>query len=152
MEQIQVQAVSKYAGFWKRFAAYLIDSVILGIVGLIISAIANGAYDPVYMDGAVAYNPGSGMATWILILVGWIYFAVMESSVKQGTLGKIALGIKVTDLNGARISFGRATGRHFAKIISTIIILIGFLMIAWTKQKQALHDKIAKCLVVNKEA
>jgi uncharacterized RDD family membrane protein YckC len=84
------------------------------------------------------------------ITLGWLYFALMESSSKQGTLGKIALGIKVTDLSGNAISFGRATARHFGKILSTIILLAGYLMVAFTAKKQGLHDMIAGCLVVNK--
>ncbi len=80
----------------------------------------------------------------------WLYFALMESSVKQGTLGKMALGIIVTDANGNRISFGRATGRYFGKIISGAILCIGYIMAGFTEKKQALHDMIAGCLVVNK--
>ena len=74
----------------------------------------------------------------------------MESSVKRATLGKMALGIAVTDVDGRRITFMRATGRHFAKMISGLILLIGYLMAAWTKKKQGLHDILAGTLVVNK--
>jgi uncharacterized RDD family membrane protein YckC len=74
----------------------------------------------------------------------------MESSERQATFGKIALGIKVTDLNGDRISFAKASGRHFAKIISAIILLIGYIMAAFDSKKQALHDKMAGTLVLNK--
>lgn len=75
----------------------------------------------------------------------------MENSATQGTLGKLALGIKVTDLNGRRIGFGRATGRHFGKFISTLTLLIGYIMVAFTQKKQGLHDMMAGCLVVNRE-
>jgi uncharacterized RDD family membrane protein YckC len=60
------------------------------------------------------------------------------------------LGIKVTDLNGSRIDFGRATGRYFGKFISSIILFIGFIMVAFTQKKQGLHDILADCLVVNR--
>jgi len=60
------------------------------------------------------------------------------------------LGIQVVDLEGRQISFGRASGRHFAKILSTIILMIGFLMALFTQRKQALHDIIAGCLVVKR--
>jgi len=83
-------------------------------------------------------------------VVGWLYFAMMESSSTQGTLGKMALGIKVTDLNGGQIGFGKATGRYFGKIISALILLIGYIMVAFTEKKQGLHDMMAGCLVVNK--
>jgi uncharacterized RDD family membrane protein YckC len=80
----------------------------------------------------------------------WLYFALMESSAHQATLGKMALGIIVTDMQGQRLTFGRATGRFFAKILSGCMIYIGFIMAAFTERKQALHDMIASTLVVRK--
>ena len=84
------------------------------------------------------------------ILIGWLYSALLESSPNQATVGKMALGIKVTDLDGERISFGRATGRHFGKILSFLILCIGYLMVAFTERKQGLHDLMAGTLVVDK--
>jgi uncharacterized RDD family membrane protein YckC len=135
-----------YAGFWKRFGAAIIDGFILIVVGFVIGALIDFAYgfSPGISEGASAWGNLVG------IIVGWLYFAIMESSSKQGTLGKMALGIKVTDLSGDAISFGRATIRHFSKIISTILLLVGYLMVAFTARKQGLHDMIARCLVVNK--
>jgi serine phosphatase RsbU (regulator of sigma subunit) len=86
------------------------------------------------------------------LIVPWIYSAIMESSAKQATLGKMALGIVVTDLEGKRISFIKATGRHFCKIISILSLFIGFFMAGFTKQKQALHDKLANCLLLLRES
>jgi uncharacterized RDD family membrane protein YckC len=86
----------------------------------------------------------------ILIAGQWLYFALMESSSKQASLGKMALGIIVTDIEGKRISFGKASGRYFGRILSAIIIYIGYLMIAFTEKKQGLHDMLANTLVVNK--
>ena len=83
-------------------------------------------------------------------ILGWLYYALMEGSAKQATLGKMALGIVVTDTQGRRVSFTRATGRYFGKIISGIILYIGFIMIAFTEKKQGLHDIMADCLVVVK--
>jgi len=80
-------------------------------------------------------------------LVSWIYEAALESSSYQATLGKMALGLKVTDLAGNRISFARATGRHFAKYVSGMIFFIGYIMAGFTERKQALHDMIAGTLV-----
>src|SRR3972149_5282617 len=74
------------------------------------------------------------------LIMHWLYFSIMESSSKQGTIGKMALQLKVTDINGNRISFLRATGRHFGKIISGITLCIGYIMAAFTDRKQALHD------------
>jgi uncharacterized RDD family membrane protein YckC len=140
-----------YAGFWKRFAALFIDTIVSifigGVVGLaaaLLIGFGAEAEDGADLDGIRV------TANLFGLVAGWIYFAAMESSSKQGTLGKMALGIKVTDLDGNRISFGRASGRYFAKFISGFILLIGYFMAAFTKKKQALHDKIAGCLVVNK--
>jgi len=136
-----------YAGFWKRFAASFIDGIIMLVGGFAVGMVV----------GLIMVS--GGMTDELLLtlagnLVGlsfaWIYFAGMESSSTQGTLGKMALGIKVTDLDGNRIGFGRATGRHFSKIISTISLMIGYLMVAFTQKKQGLHDMMASCLVVNK--
>jgi uncharacterized RDD family membrane protein YckC len=120
-------AKRKYAGFFLRFVAWVLDSFIL--------AIPTGVL--VYLIPAI--HP---------VLYIWLYYAYMESSAYQATLGKMLLGIKVTDLKGKRITFLRATGRYFGKILSGLILGIGFLMIVFTEKKQGLHDIIAKCLVV----
>ena len=136
-----------YAGFWKRFAAAVIDAIVTTIGGLVIGfvfgmvMVAGGTKDPAILNG---------MGNILGIILGWIYFAAMESAPTQGTLGKMALGIKVTDLDGNKIGFGKATGRHFGKFLSAIILGIGFIMVAFTQKKQGLHDIMAGCLVVNK--
>ena len=84
------------------------------------------------------------------IVIDWLYYSLMESSLNQATLGKMALGLKVTDLNGNRISFGRATGRYFGHYLSALILGIGYLMIAFSEKKQGLHDMIAETLVVKR--
>lgn len=136
-----------YAGFWKRFAAAIIDGIITMIGGAVIGFVfgfimaAGGTTDAKALEG---------MGNILGFLVGWVYYAVMESSVKQGTIGKMALGIVVSDINGKRVSFGKASGRYFGKIISALILGIGFIMIAFTQKKQGLHDMMAGCLVSNK--
>jgi uncharacterized RDD family membrane protein YckC len=155
-----------YAGFWKRFAAYLIDGIILSVaswlviipvLGLIgIGASSMEYSEDMMMDeeaaaGLAAMVAGGMMMLFIVIAAaGWLYSALMESSSKQATLGKMAMSIIVTDANGNRISFGRATGRYFGKILSGMIFYIGFIMAAFTEKKQGLHDMIAGTLVVNK--
>ncbi len=151
-----------YAGFWKRFAAYLIDSIVIGIVamiillpffimmgfGIVMSATSDDAEQviPAVIGAIVGY-----LMLGLLAAIGqWLYFALMESSKHQGTLGKMALGIRVTDLAGNRITFGRATGRYFAKIISGLTMGVGYVLAAFTEKKQALHDMIAGCLVVDR--
>lgn len=82
------------------------------------------------------------------LLVGWLYFAFMESSARQATRGKMVIRARVTDEHGGRISFRQATLRYFAKAISALILCVGFVMIAFTERRQGLHDKIARTLVV----
>jgi uncharacterized RDD family membrane protein YckC len=136
-----------YAGFWKRFAAYIIDKVIAMMAGCPIGLVfgmvmgAGGIDDPEVLRL---------MGVILAFILSWIYYAVMESAPTQGTLGKMALGIKVTDLEGNRIGFSKATARYFGKVISCLIFLIGILMVAFTQKKQGLHDMMAGCLVVNK--
>jgi uncharacterized RDD family membrane protein YckC len=120
-----------YAGFWRRVGAFLVDVLVLLIPVAILTRIGSAG-------------------SLLVFLAEWVYFAYQESSEAQATIGKRALGIKVTDEAGNRISFGRATGRYFAKIISTLILLIGFIMVAFTRKKQGLHDMIAGTLVVMK--
>lgn len=124
--------VSPYAGFLKRAAAIIIDGLIL-MVGY-----------------AVVFFAAENLAILYSILGGWLYFAIQESSEHQATFGKRALGIIVVDEQGNRISFGRATGRFFAKWLSGVILYIGYIMAAFTARKQALHDLIAGTLVINK--
>jgi uncharacterized RDD family membrane protein YckC len=136
-----------YAGFWKRLAAYLIDSI---IVGMVVSIIASIFGIPLVSTTPQPPTPEEIALMVFAILITWLYFALMESSKKQGTLGKMALGIIVTDEDGHRASFARATARYFAKIISGLILMIGYLMAGWTQKKQALHDMLANTLVINK--
>jgi uncharacterized RDD family membrane protein YckC len=122
-----------YAGFWARFVAMIIDGLIVWVVGGLI----------------VAATFGVGIV--VLLFGRWLYEAFMLSSEWQATVGKRAMSIAVTDVDGRRISFARATARHFAKLISWPLTLgIGFIMVAFTSRKQALHDMIAETLVVNR--
>lgn len=122
-----------YAGFWKRFLALLIDGVILAIIG-----------------GLANWLLADWLASTISVFLGWLYYAYMESSTSQATFGKQAMGIYVTDINGQRISFLRATGRYFGKYLSALILGIGFIMAAFTARKQALHDLLASTLVLSR--
>ncbi len=135
--------MANYAGFWRRVGAYIIDAIILvivsGIIGPLIG-VGTMSTDPTNLTGNLAAN-------LVQVVIGVAYFAGMESSSWQATLGKKALGLVVTDLNGNRISLGKAVGRYFAKILSAIILLIGFIMVAFTEKKQGLHDMLAGTLV-----
>lgn len=140
-------SIVEYAGFRRRFFAYFIDAIIVNIFVFIIGFVFEYMYG--FSAGKVEGVDVTGLI--LGILVGWIYYAGMESSSSQATIGKSAIGIIVTDLNGNRISFGVATVRHFAKIISALILSIGFLMIGFTEKKQGLHDMIAGCYVILKK-
>jgi len=94
----------------------------------------------------------SSLLPLFTIALVWLYFAFMHSSARQATLGKMAFGIKVTDIEGGRISFLRATGRYFATWVSSILLAIGFLMAGFTARKQGLHDLMAGTLVVRADA
>jgi len=136
----------EYAGFWRRAAAYLIDAIIWGVVSTI-AGIAGGIRS--FTENKTAVNIIIIIYVAYFILL-WLYFAIMESSSRQATVGKMAMGIKVTNMNGGRISFANATGRYFARMISAMILYIGFFMIAFTARKQGLHDIMANTLVVQK--
>jgi uncharacterized RDD family membrane protein YckC len=153
-----------YAGFWLRFVAYIIDGVVSGLAFLILLI-------PLFIltgTGAALSKIGSGediddfVAAFlsfgflfgffgIIFLVSWLYHALSESSSWQATLGKKMLNLKVTDMTGQPISFGRASGRFFGKIVTGMIpLMIGYIIAGFTEKKQAIHDMIASCLVLRK--
>ena len=149
-------ATAIYAGFWKRFAAACIDGIATAVgfvlfggpvlVLMMLVVIAEGEQpDPVALTGVF-----EGAAQLLALFVGWMYFALMESSRLQATLGKLALRIKVTDLAGDRVGFEKATWRYFGKFVSALPLLGGFVLAAFTARKQALHDRMAGCLVVSR--
>ena len=130
-----------YAGFWLRFCAVVIDGIVLYIPAVIIIGITIGVF-------AISDKRADTFIDALYFLISLIYSSLMESSSWQATVGKRLIGIKVTDINGNRISFERATGRTFAKMLSGLILGIGYIMIAFTKRKQGLHDMLAGTLVV----
>ena len=143
-----IERPARYAGFWKRFAALIVDWMFLSLVYFAIGLATGISWDG---DGEMWNTDRTSIAVSLgQLIVPWLYWSVMESSAKGATLGKLALGIRVVDLHGQRISFLRATGRFFAKFVSSFILCIGYLMAAFTSRKQALHDLIAGCLVVNR--
>ena len=155
----------EYAGFWLRFLALLIDNVVLGL-GFVLILIPL-----IFLTGLGAFigeiHPEEDMndvgifmligfiflAATVSLLLTWLYHALLESSEWQATLGKKVLGLVVTDMAGQRVSFGRSTGRHFAKIITNMVpAFIGYIMAGFTEKKQALHDMIAGCLVLRRSS
>lgn len=139
------QAVT-YTGFWRRFAAAFIDGVILGAFSFVVGLVLGFSMAAAGVDSSSIELAGNLVGA----VIGWLYGAMMESSPLQATLGKLALNIRVADMSGQRIGFGRATGRHFAKYISMITLFVGYIMAGCTEKKQALHDMIARTLVVDR--
>jgi uncharacterized RDD family membrane protein YckC len=163
-------ATPLYAGFWVRFVAYLIDGLILGIpfgiiaIGVILMLGGFGALmhrAPVDLQGNPPVDPRAALlmaapmfvlfytGIFFFVILQWLYFAGMESSARQATFGKSAMALRVTNSEGERLSFGHATGRFFAKIVSGLVpFLIGYIMAGFTAKKQALHDFIAGTVVL----
>jgi uncharacterized RDD family membrane protein YckC len=137
-----------YVGFWWRVLAYFIDYIITNVVMFIVGLFIGFAIGIAGGGSKSAEDVAGAVAGLIGIVLSWLYFALMESSAAQGTLGKLAIGVRVTDLEGQRIGFGRATGRYFSKILSALILCVGFMMVGWTERKQGLHDQIASTLVL----
>ena len=129
----------RYAGFWIRLLAYIIDAIILGALTFPLARVLS-------MMGI-----GEQSSNVMSIAISWMYFAVFESSGWMASPGKKALGLIVTDEQGGQLSVGRATRRYFAKILSALLLGIGFVMIAFTARKQGLHDKMFHTLVLRTE-
>jgi uncharacterized RDD family membrane protein YckC len=156
---------TNYAGFWQRFLALIIDSILIGIIRsiLVIPILAAvglsfvsdfqnldmaDSSDIIAMVSAIF---AAAMATAaISSVISILYFSFMESSKYQASVGKLALGLIVTDMDGNRIDFGKALLRNFGKLVSGAILLIGYIMAGFTDKKQALHDMIASTLVLKK--
>lgn len=144
----------QHGGFWLRLVAAIIDTIITQIgltiiglivgifIGIIMGVSGSSAMDIEMVAGAMGYGIG---------LIGqWLYFTVFEISGWQATPGKKILGLKVTDMDGQQIGFGKANIRYWSKIVSALLLMIGFIMIAFTEKKQGLHDIFAKTLVIKK--
>lgn len=140
----------KYAGFWKRLLAWILDIIAFAAFNFVIGIIVAVALVAAGVDETTAGNVVAAIYNINIFVGGWLYYALFERSHTRGTIGKMTLGIIVTDSSGNKISFARATGRHFAKIISIVILLIGYFMIAFTGKKQGLHDIIADTLVIQR--
>lgn len=149
MEVLSVNNI--YASGFRRLVAWFIDKM---VVGFILGILLWNPWDwNTYSDYDWWLNRSNFHFTFLShkalkLLVVMLYYAAMESSKFQGTIGKLALGIKVTDVNGERITFSKALLRNLSKIISGVILMIGYLMILFDSKKQGLHDKIADTYVV----
>lgn len=143
LNHTNIDDISNFATFWQRAGAYIMDIIIQIVIAVLILI-------PIIVVAGEDIVDNEGFVNILSVVVGWIYFASLESSAKQATFGKTMMGLKVVDLNGNRISFLRATGRHFARILSVLTLLIGYLMVLFTKKRQGLHDMIAGTYVLTK--
>ncbi|MFG3448462.1 MULTISPECIES: RDD family protein [unclassified Stenotrophomonas] len=139
-----------YAGFWKRYAAYFLDSIVVSIINIPVSLVFN-------LIGAASGNESLALALSLVAMLGGFvigigYYAGFHASRGGATLGKMAVGIKVVRSDGERITFLRGVGRYFGFILSSLTLMIGFIMAAFTERKQALHDMLCDTLVVDKWA
>jgi uncharacterized RDD family membrane protein YckC len=147
-----------FAGFWNRFGGYLIDAIILSVITIVISFFIGVLYGISMYSSRSHYSNNSDLALtgltiiiyFIAFLIALFYFSIQESSVHQATFGKRAVGVIVTDYQGNRISFGRAVGRFFGRIVVLFTLGIGYIIIGFTEKKQGLHDYIASTYVVFK--
>jgi uncharacterized RDD family membrane protein YckC/Tfp pilus assembly major pilin PilA len=137
------EAPPVFASFWIRVGAAVIDTIIVAGSLMLLSFV--GLFSLLAPPLALFTSPLYFVASFI---GPWLYTALFESSAMQATPGKKAIGIKVTDLQGNRISFGRATGRHFAEWITGMTFFVGYVMVTFTQKRQSLHDMIAETVVV----
>ncbi|GAC1549675.1 MAG: hypothetical protein NVS2B7_25720 [Herpetosiphon sp.] len=145
-----------YAGFWLRFVASIIDGIILAVIlsilnGIVVRSLGSSLrFNTTDPASALTGSMLTGILFFVLLsqVLQWLYYAVWESSSRRATPGKMILSLRVTDVDGRRISFGRASLRYWSKILSVAVFLIGYIMAAFTERKQALHDIIANCVVV----
>lgn len=134
--------MTRYSGFLRRLIASIIDFFIILIFVAFIQFVSE------MKEGGIL----GGYFFYILVLLlGWVYFALQESSGRQATVGKQAMNLIVTDLQGNPLSFIRASWRFVAKVLAAIPVFTGFLLILFTEKKQGLHDIIAKTLVLVRE-
>ncbi len=145
IKPLQVYA---YAGFWRRFAAYLIDGLVLGLIAAGIGFGVGIIWFMLVGQDDISKNIFSAILNLSMLVISWFYFAGLESSDAQATWGKRVVGIFVTDMQGETLSFGRASARFFGKMLSSFLV-IGYLFMLFTSKRQTLHDLIAGTLVIH---
>jgi uncharacterized RDD family membrane protein YckC len=154
-QQVAIVEIGPPGGFWIRLVAYLLDAFIVSIAAVIIIGIfiaivllsdesIDDSMDSLFIIGCAV------VMVLALLVINWLYEALMTSSPRGATLGKQALGLRILRADGAQLSFGRATARHFLKVMITPLVpfAIGYLMAAFTGRKRALHDVLGDTLVI----
>jgi len=148
-------AILHYAGFWIRVVAAVIDFLLMFAALFPIRLLFGSLVTAIGMNSQMPVHETLLVRRWVRIAIGvllaFAYRAGMESSAFQATLGKLAVRLRVTDLEGKRISFGRAAGRYFAKFLSMLALGLGYVMVGFDEEKQGLHDRIAGTLVLHRK-
>ena len=135
---------TQYAGFWQRLAAAVLDDTLVLILANMLISVSN--FYRYIVDSNEVFI--TSFIFIFLVLLRWSYSAGMESSPLRATIGKLAIGLYVANMDGGRVTFRQATGRFFGKVLSSLILCIGYIMAAFTPKKQALHDQLSNCLVM----
>lgn len=153
--EIISENIQRYGGFWRRVVANIIDGIVSLLIQTVVFLIFTGDLSYGYEFGANEIDPEllsqAGVIFLLSVIPDVIYYAGMQSSKYQATIGKMALDMKVTTVQGERISFLKGVGRYFSKILSALILMIGFIMVGIDSRKQGLHDKIVDTLVIVEE-
>jgi uncharacterized RDD family membrane protein YckC len=153
-QAVPIAEIGPPAGFWIRFLAYLVDGFILLLALIVIGGVIVGLVIALGgsngRDSEAAIGVGIVFALLIYFVVGWLYEALLTSGPHGATFGKQAVGVRIVQADGGPLSFGRATGRHFLKVLVTpmVPLAIGYMLAGWTKGKRALHDFMADTLVI----
>ncbi len=153
-EGVVLPTTFEYGGFWIRFVAKFLDGLLLYVVGTVLAF-----FFGIFI--ALAGESGSPEGPNVVALVGIIFMQLLQFAIRAAydtffigkyaaTPGKMALGLKVITSEGDRVSYARALGRHFAEMLSALILLIGYIMAAFDAEKRALHDHICNTRVVKK--
>jgi len=143
-----LETVPRYGGFWRRFWATVVDSLVLFFPDAILRV--SFGLPTIFSLRAARDDEMAALLTVLSIstALGWLYGAGLESSAAQGTLGQQLMNLRVCDTNLRRVTFARATARHFGQVFSTLLCGIGYLFNLWTTRRQALHDMLAGCVLV----
>jgi len=146
-----VEAQTAYAGLWLRVAATLIDCATMFIPFCFVTFV--GVLGSRLVSASKGYEPAVVVLVVLpplIVRAACSYFALMEASFLQGTLGKKVVGLRVSDINGQRLTLSRAVGRNLAKLLSSLSLGIGFVMCGFTREKQTLYDMLSNTLVIRR--
>lgn len=159
-------AAPEYAGFWLRFGAWVIDYLILIVpftaisLGMGLSTIATAFLEQMKTDQVAAFQAYAAAMlpiTYVLMVIGYVYYTLFEASKWQATPGKMAVGIRVTDTDGQRISLARSAGRNAVRLTNVLrfpvpLPMICYVVAAFTQRKQGVHDLLARTYVLTGRA